>query len=231
MVDIYLITNLLDGKQYVGQTTKGYMQRWKSHCRYANRRKQNRLSPQLIDTVIDKYGIENFKIELLETVPFEQKDTKEQFYIRKYDTYNNGYNLTIGGDYNPMLDDKIKKHHLDVMRSETVRFKMSSSVKKAYTDELRMWFRNDTKQKWLSKNDTEKAHTISGFIKYNNSKKQQVAIIDENATIIKVFESGAEACKFCNRPVKEAGHILLVCDKFNKNGKRAKYFGYHWTKL
>ena len=30
---------------------------------------------------------------------------------------------------------------------------------------------------------------------------------------------------------QEAGHILKVCDKYNKNGRRSKHFGYSWIKL
>ena len=34
-VDIYLITDLINNKQYVGQTNKGYKYRFKQHCNYA----------------------------------------------------------------------------------------------------------------------------------------------------------------------------------------------------
>lgn len=43
--------------------------------------------------------------------------------------------------------------------------------------------------------------------------------------------TNSEACKFFNKPTKEAGHILKICNKYNKNGKRAKHFGYSWIKL
>lgn len=229
--DIYLITNLINGKQYVGQTIKGYLKRWQGHCVYANRNKVDRQSSQLIDRVIDKYGIENFKIELLETVPIEQKDIKEQFYIQKYDTYNNGYNLTIGGDFNPMFDDKVKQHHKEVMQSIELKTKMSKSVKKAYTEELRNWFRNDSKQKWSNADDTKRKAILKGFINYNNSKKQNIAMLDEFDNILQIFESCSDACSYLNKPTKEAGHILLVCDRYNKNCKRSKHFGYYWKKL
>lgn len=229
--DIYLITNLINGKQYVGQTTKGYLKRWRDHCTYANRINIDRQSHQLIDKVIDKYGISNFKIELLETVSIEQKDETEQFYIQKYDTYNNGYNLTIGGDFNPMFDEKVKQHHKEIMQSTEMRNKMSKSVRNAYTDDLRKWFSNDSKQKWQNATYDQRKLMTKAFINYNNSRKQKIAMLDNNDNILQVFDSCSAACRYCNKPIKEAGHILLVCDKFNKNGKRAKHFGHYWKKL
>lgn len=49
--------------------------------------------------------------------------------------------------------------------------------------------------------------------------------------IQKEFESASDACRYCNKPIKEASHILNKCNVFNKNGKRAKHFGYYWIKL
>lgn len=50
----------------------------------------------MIDYKIAEYGVENFKVELLEVVPFNKKDEAEKFYIKKYNSIENGYNLTIG---------------------------------------------------------------------------------------------------------------------------------------
>lgn len=228
-VDIYLITNLLNNKYYVGQTCKGYKNRFNQHCLYAlNKRKD---CPQLIDRIIKKYGIKNFKCELLEKVSFEEKDVKEKYYIKKYNSYEKGYNLTIGGDYNPMLDKNIKDKHLKIMRDDNFRSKMSKSVLKAYTPELRKWFSNNSKIKWQNWTQDQRDKVLKGFKIYNNSRKQKIACLDENDNIIKKFESASEACKFFNKPTKEAGHILKICNKYNKNGKRAKHFGYSWIKL
>ena len=50
-----------------------------------------------IDFAIGKYGKENFIVEEICSCPNEDLDDLEQFYIAKFDTYNTGYNLTIGG--------------------------------------------------------------------------------------------------------------------------------------
>ena len=47
----------------------------------------------------DKYGIENFKIELLESVDNDLiACEREAYYIQLFNTYHYGYNATLGGD-------------------------------------------------------------------------------------------------------------------------------------
>ena len=48
-------------------------------------------------------GVENFSFEVIEECSIEELNEKEQFYIKKYNSYidfpnSNGYNLTLGGD-------------------------------------------------------------------------------------------------------------------------------------
>lgn len=89
---IYKITNLLNGKCYIGQTiAKNPILRWRAHCS----KKVN----SAIHLAIVKYGKNNFKFEIIEqNKTIEELNLLEQFYIKKYDTMSpNGYNLDIGG--------------------------------------------------------------------------------------------------------------------------------------
>lgn len=88
---IYVITNKLNGTQYVGQTTRNLEVRFNEHCT-----EKRGHSP--LHKAIQKYGWVNFKIEELERCPISQLNTREEYWVNKLDTYNNGYNLTPGGN-------------------------------------------------------------------------------------------------------------------------------------
>lgn len=94
-MNIYLITNIINGRKYVGLTTKPIEERFKAH-KYAANLNQG----YYLHNAMRKYGVDNFKIELIDTADsIDELKEKEIFNIEKYDTFNTGYNLTIGGDY------------------------------------------------------------------------------------------------------------------------------------
>lgn len=230
-VDIYIITNLINGKQYIGQSVNGYKERFRTHC-FLEKGYKNTI-PTRIDKAIKKYGSNNFKVELLEQVSFEDRNEKERYYIRKFDTYNNGYNATEGGDYNPMWDEEVRKRHKELCTSDTHRQKQRESALKLFeNEEIHKKITEGNKRAWKRYSQEEKEHILKGFRNYNNSRKQRVACVDEQDNIIKEFESASEACKFTGRDSGEAGNLLLACDKYIKSGKRrVKLFGYYWIKL
>jgi len=47
---------------------------------------------------MNKYGCDCFFVDILEEVPIEVLSEREQFWIKYYDSYHNGYNATFGGD-------------------------------------------------------------------------------------------------------------------------------------
>lgn len=98
---IYLITNTINDKKYVGQTIFTIRQRFLEHINYAKNGNNNHMP---LAHAIKKYGEENFKIEELCKCKEEDLDKEEQYYIQKYNTFHNGYNATLGGANGSKID-------------------------------------------------------------------------------------------------------------------------------
>lgn len=102
MFIIYKITNLINGKVYIGKTCRDIETRWREH---KARAKQNK--GYYLHNAILKYGEENFTIEIIEQTTQEEKINElEQKWIIFYSSTdrNKGYNLTTGGDGNKKYD-------------------------------------------------------------------------------------------------------------------------------
>lgn len=97
---IYKITNLVNGKMYIGQSIDIY-KRWREH-KAISLNKESQAYNYPIYCAFRKYGFENFKFEVIEECSTDKLDEKEIYYIEKYNTFtlwknSNGYNQTIGG--------------------------------------------------------------------------------------------------------------------------------------
>jgi group I intron endonuclease len=93
---IYLITNTSNGKKYVGQTVQSGRRRFLSHKRSAFKYQ----SSLPIHRAIRKYGIDNFRYEVLEECnSMDDLNSAESRWILELDTFGpNGYNCTTGGE-------------------------------------------------------------------------------------------------------------------------------------
>lgn len=96
MAIIYKITNKINGKIYIGETTSSLEQRWKDHCRDGKNSDHNK---SVLHDAIHKYGADNFSIEQIDEVPDEQRFEKETEYIIKYQSLVSqyGYNIVLYG--------------------------------------------------------------------------------------------------------------------------------------
>ena len=91
---IYKFTNQLNNKIYIGQTTTSMEDRLKKHL--------NQLDDNTyFHRAIQKYGIENFSLEIVDdNIPLNELDDREKYWIKITDAYytsGKGYNLTKGG--------------------------------------------------------------------------------------------------------------------------------------
>ena len=96
---IYKITNNINSKVYIGQTTKTFKERKNN---YFNEYKWSK-NPRIIIQAMRKYGFNNFQFEIIEDNIENQKelDRKERYYIMEiYHSLvsEGGYNVECGGN-------------------------------------------------------------------------------------------------------------------------------------
>ena len=91
---IYKITNIKDGKIYIGQSTD-IKTRWSNHIKAAL--KIDSIAHSRVHDAMGEEGIWNFTFELLEQCPKEKLNEREKYYIEFYQSNTYGYNKTAGG--------------------------------------------------------------------------------------------------------------------------------------
>ena len=91
---------------YIGKTIGSVDLRWKQHISDSRNPKRNH---RHLYRAMNKYGIDNFKIETIECVnDVDELSEREKYWIDYFGTYQKGYNETRGGDGKSYLDyDKI----------------------------------------------------------------------------------------------------------------------------
>lgn len=100
---IYKITNLIDGKIYIGKTKYSIDSRYKGHLRQALKNKNLNITSSNLYNAINKYGVDNFTVEQIEECPYENLSEREIFWIKELDARNPfvGYNICKGGECGP----------------------------------------------------------------------------------------------------------------------------------
>ena len=98
---VYQITNQVNNKQYIG-ITNNYKKRWENH-------RCNNDPSMVIAKAIKKYGVNNFKFEVLFSgLSIEEASNKEIELIKEKNTrVPNGYNVAEGGQY--VISNRIKQ--------------------------------------------------------------------------------------------------------------------------
>jgi len=167
---IYKIENNINGKIYIGLTTKGLSRRISEHIA------ENK-SP--IQKVLNKYGIQSFDISIIDYADTREiLCEKEKYWIKYYDckAYK-GYNLTDGGDglINPTksVRKKISKSVSKLLKGNQYRKGKQNSLetKKKISNSLKETFKSKEMRKKLS--DSHKGRVIS---------EEQKQILREKAT-------------------------------------------------
>jgi group I intron endonuclease len=91
---IYKITNIKNNKCYIGETIQNLAKRWKDHKSAIKRDG----GCKALKSAIKKYGLDNFKFEVIIICFDEDRLIYEKEYIKKYNSMvPNGYNILAGG--------------------------------------------------------------------------------------------------------------------------------------
>ena len=142
---IYKISNITNGHCCVGQSID-IRKRWIAH-------KNSSLDYPLYKA-FKKYGIENFVFEILEECKKQELDEKEEYYIKTFDSYNNGYNQTLlckgSGHPNIFTQDKLYDLFDDLMYTNISKNELANKYNCSERtirniNSGRSWRRNDIK--------------------------------------------------------------------------------------
>lgn len=107
---IYKISNKINNKVYIGKTNRTVEKRWREHRRSYNKQRNEK---RPLYNAMRLYGIDNFFIETIEQVDYSVVNEREQYWINYYNSYNDGYNATIGGDGSSYLNYELVKKYYD----------------------------------------------------------------------------------------------------------------------
>lgn len=228
---IYLWVNLTNNKKYVGQTQSFYNRMAQYKCGLFNTHMKH---------AVDKYGVDNFDIIILERdIPINKLDEREQYWIDYYRSYlgDNGYNIcrfagtTRGRKHTDESKSLMSKIAMERFSHEEERLKLrgenNGMYGKQHSDE---WKRNHSewlKNKWATNEDYRKFwhDKMSGENNYfygkhlcgdKNGRARKVRCVELN----KIYTTIKEAAKCSGTSRQNISHAL--------NGHQSTAGGYHW---
>lgn len=204
---VYMATNIINDKKYIGITTKTLEHRKKIHERDSKTRES------YFYRALRKYGFTNFELKVIDYAKtLAELNEKEKYYISLYKTFDNkekGYNSTNGGDNDFTFSKEELKNRSERVKGElNPMYGVESPMKgKTFTIEHKTKISNALKK-------ANRPH-VKGE---NNPSARKVMNLDTGET----FEYINEARKKYPKATK----ISDVC-----RGVRKTAGGYKWMYL
>lgn len=232
---IYKFTNIINGKVYIGQTSKTLDERIKGHLS-----KVKGGSTTHIHNAIRKYGWNNFRAEIIDdTADCEDElDRLEKYYIAQYDSINVGYNLAPGGEDNCMDSDKVKQKHDFIMRTPEVRSKISASMKKRIAEHgiseehrkhvsegLRRFYDSGKRPNYKHPQHLSPEH----YKALNDAKNKSVYCVDLDGNVVAEFKRVKDAADWWYNQGYIVSLKRTICATIKKSYEQDRYIrGLKW---
>ena len=178
-MDIYKATNNITGKSYIGYAVDGLENRKPEHKSLAKKG-----NGYYFHRTIRKYGWDNFLWILLEqgVTDFELLKELERYWIKEFDTFYNGYNLTEGGrgrfgcKHTEETRKKLSKAKKGHIVTEETRKKMSETHKgKKPSEETKRKISEGLKGKFCSEEHKRKLSEARKYVVYSEEHKRKIS--------------------------------------------------------
>lgn len=204
MAFIYKISFKTTPKVYIGQTGRTIEIRFAEHVYDAFHG-----SELLIHRAIRKYGIENCHLDLVEET--DEPLEREKFWIAFYDSFNNGYNMTIGGE-------------------GTVQYGFDP-------EEIVTAYSTYGTVESAAKSLNVPPSIISKYLKAagfeTNGNKEGVRLLDLDGTEIRTFDKCIDAAKYVIEKqglTSSPDNVVITINKVC-NGKQPSAYGYKFEHM
>ena len=228
---VYIHTNKINNKKYVGQTIHGDNPnlRWKNGSGYRNQ--------LYFYQAIQKYGWDNFEHEVVASnLTKEESDNFEKLLIKKIYTYdrNFGYNLTLGGGgssgcrVTEETRRKMSEARIGVRLSDETKSKIGAASKGRNVGRKHTFEELEKMRKSKVRNPNKRGGAPKGLVKSEDVKrkiqegshKKQVAQKNLNGDILKYYNSLSNASRETGISL---GNISSCC-----NGRCHTAGGFIW---
>jgi group I intron endonuclease len=160
---VYCFHCIFNGKKYIGKSIN-LSRRLSRHRRNV----KNNIKTKFYSAV-KKYGWDGFIFGIVEECEESYLDVREMYYIEKYNTLNEGYNMTSGGDGGKtwVMPEEIRKKYSERMKG----FKHTEEAKKKISDANKgRKMSEESKRKLSQKLKGKKPPTLSDEMKKKLSK-------------------------------------------------------------
>ena len=216
---IYTITNLVNGKIYVGSSTSDFDKRWWRHLSYLRANKHK--NPHL-QSAYNKYGEFNLKFEILDECEPELCVGLEQYWINLLGVTNRnlGYNIRI-----------LAQNNFGLKHTEETKIRMSNSAKlykrteehqKNLTLGIRKYRGSDFKIPKIKKTNEEmRLISIKNLENIKNHRK--ISQFTKDNKFMRDWDSVADAIRFYNINSPSSVHNCLKGLSKSSNGFKWKY--------
>lgn len=230
---IYKITNIVNNKFYIGSTTNLY----RRICEHRLALSKNKHSNQHLQNAYNKYGIENFKVFVLESnVDLLILRSKEGEYLQQLKPEYNIADVDVSGKVFLSKETKIKigaasaqkfidKPHLIEEFSERARKTIAgwnAGLTNIYSDVQRKNLSDKAKDRWSQKTKQNEDHLnkfLEGSRKSRKKRERSILQFDSNNLLLKEWSSISEACAVLKM---SAGNIITGIQQ-----NKIRY-GYYW---